>query len=120
MLRARSIVSASMPASAFAALLSDGATRGTPARLVRANIGVTTGFAMNPVISAAEVPPLQLRADAAPVPRLGRNPRLFGPLPRLIDLDDALFEADVLEARVSSPTATRAGDQTGMQSPNTA
>jgi type VI secretion system protein ImpH len=104
----------------FAALLPDGAALGRLVSLVRAYTGFTTSFAINLVVAAAEVPPLQLRVDAAPVPRLGWNTWLSAPAPRLTDVDDALFEAEVIEARVSPPTPSRAGDQTGVLYSDTA
>ena len=41
--------------------------------MVRAFLGFETGFAINPVLARAEVPPLRLDAAADPAPRLGWN-----------------------------------------------
>ena len=69
--------------------------------LVRAFLGFETGFAINPVLAADAVPPLQLRADADPPPRLGWNtwatPTAGSRRPA--DAAEAIFEAEVVEAR---------------------
>ena len=57
----------------FTALLPDRPTLERLVGLVRAYLGFATGFAINPVVAAAAVPALQLRADADPPPRLGWN-----------------------------------------------
>jgi len=71
--------------------------------LVRAYLGVGTSFAINPIVAAAAVPPLQLRADADPPPRLGWNTWLTTPAGRRTqDAADAVFEAEVVEARMAT------------------
>ncbi|HEX3400116.1 MAG TPA: type VI secretion system baseplate subunit TssG [Acetobacteraceae bacterium] len=70
--------------------------------LVRAYVGFELGFAINPVLAAQEVPPLQLNATADPPPRLGWNTWVPGPtggLARQTDAADAIFEAEVIEAQ---------------------
>jgi type VI secretion system protein ImpH len=67
--------------------------------LVRAFLGFETGFAINPILAADEVPPLCLNAAPDPPPRLGWNswmPAPSRPLPR--DASDAIFEAEIVEA----------------------
>jgi type VI secretion system protein ImpH len=71
--------------------------------LVRAYLGYATGFAINPVAAAAAVPDLQLRADADPAPRLGWNTWMSAPAgSRITDAAEAVFEADVIEARIGT------------------
>ncbi len=70
--------------------------------LVRAYVGYEQGFAINPVLAAASVPPLQLAAILEPAPRLGWNTWLPGAasgLGRRSDAGDAIFEAEVIEAQ---------------------
>jgi type VI secretion system protein ImpH len=70
--------------------------------LVRAYVGFELGFAINPVLAAQEVPPLQLNATADPPPRLGWNTWVPGPAGSVIhrkDAADAIFEAEVIEAQ---------------------
>ncbi len=71
--------------------------------MVRAFLGFETGFAINPVLARAEVPPLRLDTAADPAPRLGWN--TWSPPPGLRarrtprgDAADALFEAELVEA----------------------
>jgi type VI secretion system protein ImpH len=80
--------------------------------LVRAFIGFETGFAVNPVLAGPEVPPLRLDADADPAPRLGWNSWIPAPgdLPlglHRADADDALFEAEIVEAEENALQARR-------------
>jgi len=90
----------------FTTLLPDRPALGRLVALVRAYLGFATGFAINLVVSAAEVPSLQLSAEADPAPRLGWNTWLQAPVgSRRDDADDAVFEAEVVEARVSSVPA---------------
>lgn len=89
--------------ASFAALLPDRAGLQRLVSLVRAFLGYETGFAVNPVLLGSEVPPLRLGADADPAPRLGWNtwiPAPQAPVPGLPrgDADEALFEAEVVEA----------------------
>jgi type VI secretion system protein ImpH len=86
----------------FNELLPDRPLLGQLVALVRAYLGFATGFAINLVVAAPEVPPLQLRADADPAPRLGWNSWLHAPSGnRRKDAADAVFEAEVVEAQMS-------------------
>jgi type VI secretion system protein ImpH len=87
----------------FTALLPDRPMLERLVALVRAYLGFATGFAINPVATAAAVPDLQLSAAADPPPRLGWNTWLtVSPGSRLKDGAQAVFEADVIEARVAA------------------
>ena len=87
----------------FTALLPDRPTLGRLVALVRAYLGFATDFAINPVVTAAEVPTLQLLADADPPPRLGWNTWLtVEPGSRTEDAAEAVFEAEVVEARMAA------------------
>ncbi|MGG5820940.1 type VI secretion system baseplate subunit TssG [Falsiroseomonas sp. HW251] len=81
---------------AFDALLPDKAALARLVSLVRAFLGLETGFAVNPVLDAAEIPPLRLQADADPAPRLGWNTWLPAPS-RDAHGTEAIFEAEVVE-----------------------
>ncbi len=90
--------------ASFQALLPDRAGLRRLVALVRAFLGLETGFAVNLVLAGAEVPPLRLSATADPPPRLGWNswvpdpgPRPAGALARR-DAAEALFEAEIVEA----------------------
>jgi len=85
---------------AFEALLPDRPGLRRLVSLVRAYLGFETGFAINPVLAADQVPPLHLQAEADPPPRLGWNTWVPGPGPaiRRRDAADAVFEAEVVEA----------------------
>lgn len=72
--------------------------------LVRSFLGPETRFAINPVLAGAELTPLRLCEEANATPRLGWNTSI--PAPRspaagvdLSDADEALFEADIVEAK---------------------
>ena len=98
-----------MDRDGFHALLPDRPALGRLVALVRAYLGFATGFAINPVVAAAAVPPLQLCADADPPPRLGWNTWLTAPAgTRRKDAADAVFEAEVVEARLSARDAAGA------------
>jgi type VI secretion system protein ImpH len=87
----------------FTALLPDRPTLERLVALVRAYLGFTVGFAINPVVAAASVPDLQLRADADPPPRLGWNMWLTAQAgSRRKDAGEAVFEAEVVEARMGA------------------
>jgi type VI secretion system protein ImpH len=87
----------------FIALLPDRPLLGRLVALVRAYLGYATGFSINPVVEAAAVPALQLRADADPPPRLGWNTWLTAPEgSRRKDAAEAVFEAEVVEARMAA------------------
>jgi type VI secretion system protein ImpH len=85
---------------AFEALLPDRPGLRRLVSLVRAYLGFEVGFAVNPVLAAAEVPRLRLDTAADPAPRLGWNTWL--PVPpepgRQRDAPDAVFEAETVEA----------------------
>jgi len=76
----------------FNALLPDRPLFHRLASLVRAYLDGETGFAINPVLAAAEVPPIGLHA--APSSRLGWNAWLPTSGPRQPDGTEAVFEAD--------------------------
>ena len=87
----------------FTALLPDRPTLARLVALVRAYLGFTTGFAINPVAAAGAVPDLRLRAAADPPPRLGWNTWLTVPAgSRTRDAAEAMFEAEVVEARIAA------------------
>jgi type VI secretion system protein ImpH len=91
----------------FAAMLPDRPRLERLVSLVRAFLGYGTGFAINPIAAAAAVPDLQLRADADPAPRLGWNTWMTAPVgSRTKDAAEAVFEAEVIEARVEARTRT--------------
>ena len=82
--------------------------------MVRAFLGFETGFAINPVLARAEVPPLRLDAAADPAPRLGWNTWVPAPGPATPgtprgDAADAVFEAELVEAVEHGMQASRAG-----------
>jgi type VI secretion system protein ImpH len=86
----------------FTALLPDRPILEKLVALVRAYLGHATGFAINPVVAASSVPPLQLCADSDPPPRLGWNTWLTMPAgTRRNDAAEAVFEAEVVEARTA-------------------
>jgi type VI secretion system protein ImpH len=83
----------------FESLLPDRPALRRLVSLVRAFLGFETGFAVNPVLAAGEVPPLAMSATADPPPRLGWNTWLPAPgLGRSHDAADAVFEAEIVEA----------------------
>jgi type VI secretion system protein ImpH len=85
----------------FERLLPDGAILYRLVSLVRAFVGIELGFAVNPVLTAAEVAPLQLDSRSTPPPRLGWNtwlPIAGGSATRPADAADAVFDADMVEA----------------------
>ena len=87
----------------FEALLPDRPGLGRLVSLVRAYLGFETGFAVNPVLAAEQVPPLVLDAGADPPPRLGWNTWMPGPRTvRRRDAADAVFEAEVVEAEAAA------------------
>ena len=91
----------------FTALLPDRPMLGRLVALVRAYLGYATGFSINPVVEADSVPVLQLRADADPPPRLGWNTWLTAPQgSRRKDAGEAVFEAEVVEARMQAAPHT--------------
>ena len=96
----------------FAALLPDHAGLQRLVSLVRAFLGYETSFAVNPVLAGGEVPTLRLERDADPAPRLGWNTWIPAPEPVLPgipprDADDAIFEAEIVEAEELAGRARR-------------
>ena len=89
--------------AAFQALLPDRPALREFVSLVRAYVGFEVGFAVNPVLARGEVPALALRADADPPPRLGWNTWLPSEsrAGRRGDAADAVFEAEIVEARAA-------------------
>ncbi|MBV9734477.1 MAG: type VI secretion system baseplate subunit TssG [Acidisphaera sp.] len=93
---------------AFEALLPDRPGLVRLVSLIRALLGFETGFAVNPVLAAAEVPPLRLDATADPPPRLGWNTWIPSPAPGIVrrqDAADAIFEAEIVEAEEAAARA---------------
>jgi type VI secretion system protein ImpH len=104
--------------ASFEALLPDRPQLERMVSLVRAFLGFETGFAINPVLAADAVPPLALRADADPPPRLGWNTwaTTTAGAKRPKDAADAVFEAEVVEARSlagaqAAPSLDRSGER---------
>lgn len=86
--------------AAFEELLPGRAVLGRFVSLVRAYLGFETGFAVNPVLAGPALSPLRL-GGGDPAPRLGWNTWMPAPgLPPADarDRDDALFEAERVEA----------------------
>jgi type VI secretion system protein ImpH len=95
----------------FAALLPDRQGLQRLVSLVRAYLGFEIGFAVNPVLSGPEIPPLVLDPAADPPPRLGWNTWVPAPpsplgVPRA-DAYDAVFEAEIVEAEEAVKRAGR-------------
>lgn len=89
--------------ASFATLLPDHRGLQRLVSLVRAFLGYETAFAVNPVLAGPEVPTLRLDAGADPAPRLGWNTWMPSPVPPVggiapRDADDAVFEAETVEA----------------------
>ncbi|HEV8680373.1 MAG TPA: hypothetical protein VGQ90_13430, partial [Stellaceae bacterium] len=75
-------------------------------------LGYEIGFAVNPVLAGQEVPPLLLDRDADPAPRLGWNTWMPSPAPPVAgiprrDADEAVFEAEIVEAEELAGRASR-------------
>ncbi len=82
----------------FVALLPDREGLRQLVSLVRAYLGLETDFAVNLLLAAAAVPPLELSPGAEAPPRLGWNTWLPMPRGRETDASEAVFEAAVVEA----------------------
>ncbi|MGD9616826.1 MAG: type VI secretion system baseplate subunit TssG [Alphaproteobacteria bacterium] len=87
----------------FATLLPDSSGLQHLVSLIRAYLGYEIGFAVNPVLMGSEIPPLRLGVGPGPLARLGWNtwmpvsePEVPGIARR--DADEALFEAEIVEA----------------------
>ncbi len=98
--------------TAFAALMPDRPGLQRLVSLVRAFLGFEIGFAVNPVLSGPELPPLRLDPRADPAPRIGWNSWIPAPGPPLLgvrraDAADALFEAEIVEAEELAGKARR-------------
>jgi type VI secretion system protein ImpH len=87
----------------FNAMLPDGSLFRRLASLVRAYLDCEIGFAINPVLAAAEVPPIGLSGTSAV--RLGWNAWLPTCGRRPNDAAEAVFEADDVQAPVAAPLA---------------
>jgi type VI secretion system protein ImpH len=88
-----------LDAAAFTALLPDGPAYRRLVSLVQAFLGLETGFAINPVLAAAEVGPLRLQAEQPGGARLGWTTWLPAPgLGRRGDATEALFEVELASA----------------------
>lgn len=89
-----------MPYAAFAALMPGGAALARLVDLVRAYVGPTLGFSVNPVLAGAEVPKPRLGATGDDAPRLGWNvwlPRAERPGERgRPDAHEAVFAAETI------------------------
>ncbi|MBV8096971.1 MAG: type VI secretion system baseplate subunit TssG [Acetobacteraceae bacterium] len=101
--------------ASFEALLPDRPGMHRLVSLVRAFVGLETGFAVNPVLAGEEVPPLCLASTADPPPRLGWN--TWVPVSGLKkhdikrpDAADAVFEANVVESFASKQSACASCD----------
>jgi len=96
---------------AFEKLLPGGLSLTQFVALVRAYLGVETGFAVNLVLARDALPPLRLQHEAAERrqgPRLGWNSWLTAPASsKLRDADEAMFDAEVVEAEVAQAKAGR-------------
>jgi type VI secretion system protein ImpH len=91
-----------MPYAAFVTLMPGGPALGRLVDLVRAHVGPTLGFAINPVLDGSEVPLPRLGHAGPEAPRLGwnvwlpRTPRL-GEAPRRT-APEAVFDAAAVAA----------------------
>ena len=95
---------------AFQQMLPGGETLQRLVSLVRAFAGLDIGFAVNPVLAAAdfaqsgESDAIRLGGDGPVSPRLGWNtwlPVAQGSFQRRTDADEAVFDADLIEARLT-------------------
>ncbi|GAC1346815.1 MAG: type VI secretion system baseplate subunit TssG [Acetobacteraceae bacterium] len=86
----------------FNRLLPDGEDLPRLVSLVRAYLGFETGFAINPVLAKAAVPPLIAGGQAGTMARLGWNAWLpsAADAPRRVDAAEAVFEAEIVESRM--------------------
>ncbi|HVZ09630.1 type VI secretion system baseplate subunit TssG [Rhodopila sp.] len=87
----------------FAELLPHRPTLPRLAALVRTYLNFATGFAINLVVTAGEVPLLRLGGDSEDAPLLGWNTWLCPPGgKRKADAADPLFSAEAIEARAAA------------------
>ncbi len=92
-----------MRRAAFEALLPDRPALARLVSLVRAFLPPEIGFAVNPVLDPAEVPPLALDRAADPAPRLGWNTWLpLSAMARPRPADEANFEEDVVQREAAT------------------
>ena len=87
----------------FTTLLPDSSGLQRLVSLIRAYLGYEIGFAVNPILMRSEIPPMQLGAESGVPPRLGWNtwmPLSAPAIPGVVrrDADEALFEAEIVEA----------------------
>lgn len=91
-----------MPYAAFAALMPGGLALGRVVDLVRAYVGPTLGFSVNPVLAGHDVPAPRLGATGDAAPRLGWNVWLPAcPRPgqaKRADAPEAVFAAETITA----------------------
>ena len=80
----------------FRSMLPSGRLLQRLVALVRAYLGFETAFAVNPVLAGDAVPPLLMSGDTPP--QLGWNSWLSSAGARTADADEALFEAEQVEA----------------------
>jgi type VI secretion system protein ImpH len=89
-----------MPYAAFAALMPGGLALARVVDLVRAYVGPTLGFSVNPVLAGDAVPAPRLGAGGDAAPRLGWNvwlPRAGAPgQGRRADAPEAVFAAETI------------------------
>jgi type VI secretion system protein ImpH len=93
-----------MPLRAFEALLPGAALHTRLVELTRLQVGLEVDFAFNPVLAAAEVPPLLLGAPGSGAARLGWTSWLTAARPRRTPAEDAML-------RPQAPTAQAAVEQ---------
>lgn len=91
--------------SAFEALLPGAPLHGRLVELTRLQVGLEPDFALNPVLAAAEVPPLVLARQGGA--RLGWSSWLTAPQPRQSDAADALLRAEALRPSRADQETTR-------------
>ena len=82
-----------MSYAAFEQLMPNGRLSVALAQLTRTYVGTELQFDVQLVLRRDEVPPCQLKADAASGPRLGWN-TWTSSVPRQADAEDAAFACD--------------------------
>ncbi len=96
-----------LDAASFAAMLPDRPALRRLVSLVRTYLGAETGFAVNLVLAAADVPATRMHPAADPPPRLGWNCWLPMAGRRGRDAAEALFEAETVEASIGMSTVRK-------------
>jgi type VI secretion system protein ImpH len=82
----------------FEALLPGAPLHARLVELTRLQVGMEQDFSLNPVLAAAEVPPLRLGAAGSGAAKLGWTSWLTAPRPRRADAADALLRATAATA----------------------